>query len=249
MKRLLPLNWSSIVDYFLRRKTPGRILLDHFMEAYIPKLTGNVIELGSAGLGRSTLALLTESYQLSNLYPREGMLQLDMLDLDLEDDSLDGIVSEVMLEHVPDPFLALRETHRVLKPGGTFVLVVPWMYPFHGAPDDYFRFSKSSIDTMLSDQFELHHVERIGSMWSTLAQFMQLKIWPWSGNYAGTRKLKRTLIGLPLLLIGFSLYIIANFRDHEDDFAMLYGVVATKKYKQTKDEPPPNPTDSIASVS
>jgi SAM-dependent methyltransferase len=229
MKRKLPVGLPAMTNYFLRRVTPGRILLDYFMQEHIPELTGDVLEVGSAGSGRSELAINADRYILSNLHPGPKMIRQDMLDLDLEDTSIDALVSEVMLEHVPHPLQAIREAARVLKPGGKFVLVVPWMYPFHAAPDDYYRFSKTALRSIVSEDFEIMTLDRIGSVWSTISLFIQLKVWPWGVKHTDRSRLKRALLGTPLLLVGLAFYLLANLKDGEDDFAMLYGVVAVKK--------------------
>ena len=44
---------------------------------------------------------------------------MDMQAIDLPDDSVDAVVSRFGYMLVPDPALALRETRRVLRPGGT----------------------------------------------------------------------------------------------------------------------------------
>jgi SAM-dependent methyltransferase len=43
----------------------------------------------------------------------------------LPSSSADALVMLHVIEHVPDPLATLREVHRVLKPGGTFVLETP----------------------------------------------------------------------------------------------------------------------------
>ena len=50
----------------------------------------------------------------------------DMTALRSDNASLDAIISLDVLEHVPDHRAALRECARVLKPGGVFVLTVPF---------------------------------------------------------------------------------------------------------------------------
>lgn len=44
----------------------------------------------------------------------------------LPDQSVDVAICHHTLEHLPEPVMALRELHRVLKPGGRLVLHVPW---------------------------------------------------------------------------------------------------------------------------
>lgn len=50
----------------------------------------------------------------------------DMLALSFEDGSLDGIVHNDVLEHVPDAVAGLAECRRVLKPGATALFTMPW---------------------------------------------------------------------------------------------------------------------------
>ena len=53
-------------------------------------------------------------------YPEE-----DIQALSWADGSFDLVLTSETLEHVPDPALALRETLRVLRPGGRHVFTVP----------------------------------------------------------------------------------------------------------------------------
>jgi SAM-dependent methyltransferase len=57
--------------------------------------------------------------------PEARLLQADVCELPLEDESVDAIVSANLLEHVPNDGRALREIARVLKPGRPAALVVP----------------------------------------------------------------------------------------------------------------------------
>jgi hypothetical protein len=52
-------------------------------------------------------------------------VQADACDLPFEDGSFDMAVCVHTLEHIPDDAQALRELHRVLRPGGLAVLQVP----------------------------------------------------------------------------------------------------------------------------
>ncbi|MDQ1712533.1 MAG: hypothetical protein QOE45_1983 [Frankiaceae bacterium] len=52
-------------------------------------------------------------------------IALDLQDMDLADASLDVIMTSHVLEHVPDTDAALAEMYRVLRPGGSVILLVP----------------------------------------------------------------------------------------------------------------------------
>jgi ubiquinone/menaquinone biosynthesis C-methylase UbiE len=51
--------------------------------------------------------------------------EADAMDLPFEDDLFDVIVALDILEHLPDDCAAMREFHRVLRPGGYVVATVP----------------------------------------------------------------------------------------------------------------------------
>ena len=65
----------------------------------------------------------------------------DAMALPFVDGSIDGIVCEYLLEHVPEPQRVVDEIVRVLRPGGEAYLAVPFVYPFHACPNDFYRWS------------------------------------------------------------------------------------------------------------
>ncbi len=73
--------------------------------------------------------------------------------------SVDGIVCESLLEHVPNPEAIVAEMYRVLKPGGSLYVVIPFVYPFHACPNDFYRWSSSGLKQLL----KAGDIERIGT--------------------------------------------------------------------------------------
>ncbi|MEA2304107.1 MAG: hypothetical protein QOH43_1387 [Solirubrobacteraceae bacterium] len=53
--------------------------------------------------------------------------------------TIDRVASNSVLEHIAYPHEVLRETHRVLRPGGVMVVVMPFVWHQHGYPNDYVR--------------------------------------------------------------------------------------------------------------
>jgi SAM-dependent methyltransferase len=67
------------------------------------------------------------------------------------DDSFDSVVCTEVLEHCPDPKGILSEIARVLRPGGHLFITVPFVYPHHEIPHDYFRFTRFGLESMAAD--------------------------------------------------------------------------------------------------
>jgi SAM-dependent methyltransferase len=61
----------------------------------------------------------------------------------------DGVFETVLmtevLEHVADAERAAAESFRVLKPGGMWIVTVPYIYPTHEAPHDHRRFTHHGL--------------------------------------------------------------------------------------------------------
>ena len=66
-------------------------------------------------------------------------------DLPFTDAQFDVVVTQETLEHVSDPFRAMSEMERVLKPGGVLYCQLPFVIGFHPGPMDYWRFTVQGI--------------------------------------------------------------------------------------------------------
>jgi SAM-dependent methyltransferase len=69
----------------------------------------------------------------------------DLGNVPLRAASVDCILCMVVLEHNRDPRRTLAEFARVLKPGGSLFMVVPFLWEEHQAPHDYFRFTRYGV--------------------------------------------------------------------------------------------------------
>lgn len=69
--------------------------------------------------------------------------------LPIEDGVADVVLSFSALEHLREPETMVREAHRILKPGGSIVIQVPFMWWVHEAPHDYYRFTRFGLEYLL----------------------------------------------------------------------------------------------------
>lgn len=68
---------------------------------------------------------LGKSHVTADLFNPNAMVKMDITDIQYPDDAFDVIYCSHVLEHVPDDMRAMREFHRVLKPSGWAILLVP----------------------------------------------------------------------------------------------------------------------------
>lgn len=109
-----------------------RHLLARQLRGLIP---GRALDVGAAG-GGNTRVLRDHGWDAVALeYGAEGaavarerglaVVRADATALPVAPASLDLVVAFDILEHIPDDDAAVAEAHRVLRPGGTFLVAVP----------------------------------------------------------------------------------------------------------------------------
>lgn len=93
--------------YLCEQKTP---MFDYYRD-YFGELVGSEYLGDGVPLGQSDA---------------DGLRNEDATRLTFDDDSFNVVMSFEVLEHIPDYMAALRETHRVLRPGGRFYFTAPF---------------------------------------------------------------------------------------------------------------------------
>jgi SAM-dependent methyltransferase len=73
----------------------------------------------------------------------------DVTAIRLPDHSAGTVLCVETFEHVFEVRRAFDEVHRILKPGGVFVITSPLNFRIHGYPDDYWRMTPSCLRRML----------------------------------------------------------------------------------------------------
>lgn len=82
--------------------------------------------------------------------------EVSILSLPFEDGTFDAVVSDQVLEHVEgDPFVAAKETIRVLKPGGIALHTTCLINPLHEGPMDLWRFTPDGLTLLVEREAEV----------------------------------------------------------------------------------------------
>jgi len=77
-------------------------------------------------------------------------LVLDAHSIPFKDNTFDIVLAQQVLEHCMRPWEVAKELQRVLKPGGKLQIEVPFGYPYHSAPYDFYRFTYSGVRCLFS---------------------------------------------------------------------------------------------------
>jgi len=117
------------------------------------ELSGSVLDLGGEK-NSEYLRFFRGQFETTTLNFSEKAqpdIQHDLeTPLPVADNSYDHVLLVNVLEHVFEYRALLREAVRVLKPGGSIVVIVPFLFPIHPSPEDYHRFTSSALEMELS---------------------------------------------------------------------------------------------------
>lgn len=81
----------------------------------------------------------------SGLYRTRPGVFGDAQQLPFAAQSFDCVIVLDVLEHLPQPERALQEARRVLRPGGRVLIHVPFAYPLHDRPFDFWRLTEYGL--------------------------------------------------------------------------------------------------------
>lgn len=156
IRTTVPLNSPLICNY---RDSLRRHFVDNFYSNKINLLpdSSKVLDLGGNKLAKRGLFNI-DNYNLDIVYVNYSTKQLPDIQADgcylpFADESFDCVICAELLEHIRNPIDVLKEVYRVLRPGGTLLLTVPFMFPVHGDPYDYGRYTDQFWLESLSEQY------------------------------------------------------------------------------------------------
>lgn len=124
-----------------------RLQLEHWVWSHRDELGKCVLDVGVY----NRRAYLGDGYVTFGEHEED--VRGNLLAMPFPTNTFDGIVLTEVLEHCRDPFGAMHEVFRVLKPSGLLLVTSPFLWPWHGVEgeyEDYWRFTHQAWTLLLA---------------------------------------------------------------------------------------------------
>lgn len=144
------------------------LTLVRFLKPRLATLRGSVLDVGCgempfrALLGKDAVytGIDVKSATAFGMGVSAEIVTFDGSNIPFPDADFDHVLCTEVLEHVADPAALVAEMRRVLRPGGTLILTVPFSARVHHAPHDFHRFTCFALANLFKDFSHVDIVER-----------------------------------------------------------------------------------------
>ena len=122
------------------------------------KVNGLSLEFGAIDRENKTFSNFIRGqskFEYSNIKPNKklNIFYSDLTKkLKIKSNKYNNVLLFNVLEHLPEYRIALSQINRILKKKGIIIGSTPFIYQIHGAPKDYFRFTKDFFEFELKKQ-------------------------------------------------------------------------------------------------
>jgi SAM-dependent methyltransferase len=135
-----------------------RVLIDRYLNA-----NDIICDIGNQGKDIPELA----TYKLITLDITDStgpdvVADITRFNSHIPDESYDALMCTEVLEHVVDPFAAIRELRRIVKVGGYILFTTPLNARIHGPVPDCWRFTEFGLKVLFRD-FETVYFNKLNT--------------------------------------------------------------------------------------
>lgn len=159
-----------------------RFLLDALLKAHAARMRGVIVDLGGKRTQRrGTFVPPTEGVDrwiVVNIATEvEPDIVADIAAVPLQDSCADVVLCCETLEHLPHPMKAVSEAARLLKPGGIFIGSCPFLFPVHGDPSDFNRWTAQGLRQLFAGAaLSVFGMYAMGATLGTLGMLLELSL-------------------------------------------------------------------------
>lgn len=154
MRSTLQRIWSRACRFTLTRQRRSRRSLERFIAEHASDEPALVVH--SADIDRSRhfpngFTITARPHLPADVHTNPSYDAL----ADVADASYDLVVCTALLEHVAEPQRLVAHLHRILRPGGRLIVTGSAVFPFHGAPHNYFHYTPHGFRHLFRDWSEI----------------------------------------------------------------------------------------------
>lgn len=147
--------------------------------------------------------------------------------LPIENESYDNVLLINVLEHIHNYKYLLRESARIIKKKGTLIIAVPFLFPIHPSPVDFWRFSEDILRLEISQAgFSIINIDVLGhGVFSTCFVFID-RLCPYFIRTTINRLLAVVAVFFDEFFSWFAYWTKRKY--HKSDYALGYVITAQK---------------------
>lgn len=137
-------------------KSFRRTLLDRYLSAHSDLMQGDVVDIGGKNENKRgdfrPLLSKVKSWRYVNIDEKTNPDYCCSADhIPVPDHAFDTAMFSEVLEHLERPEDVLKEIFRILKQGGVMICSMPFLFPIHGDPHDFQRWTETKIKKVLQE--------------------------------------------------------------------------------------------------
>ena len=162
--------WPRMILNLIRRIVhillPTRRPLYRFLKSISPDYKNlDILEIGSGdtSINQSAEHIFSNAklFVQTDVNDSLGHKYLDITSAIQIEEKFDLVLCTNVLEHIFDINSAIQNLRYLLKDRGHLVVSVPFIYPLHDEPKDYWRFTEHALKKLFSD-FKILTIKRTG---------------------------------------------------------------------------------------
>ena len=160
--------------------TAHRLLVERSLHSLALPDFNSVLIVGAGHDPYRALFPRVKEYIRLDIKPIPGITDVvgDALALPFEAARFDCVLASDVMEHLADPFLFAREVDRVLNPGGTVILTVPFMFHQHGDPHDFWRPTSQALAELFRN-FTTVNITSLGNRLNVISDLITTAFTPY----------------------------------------------------------------------
>ena len=147
---------TSILKNYIRRHVLPSLTHDSQVKNRYLKLIGNfkdkeikVLVIGAGQKSRYYKEIFGKKTVTSDVHLQYGVdLVFDAHNIPFANETFDIVLAQQVLEHCIRPWQVAEEFERVVKKEGLIQIEVPFCFPYHSAPYDFFRYTYSGLRSL-----------------------------------------------------------------------------------------------------